>query len=173
MPISIRPARPDDLDTVVALSNALIQEDAGQRDRYSNANWAADEGHDYFRPMLTDPEHLILLAEDAATDKAARPVGFLVAHLKPPRPVRPVAGAELHSMFIHRADRSLGTGAAMVKRFAIWAAENEVKLISVSSYAANNRAISFYQSLGFEPASMSLEIDLTDLTFDTTREPAQ
>ena len=151
----IRIAKPADLDTIVGFSHKLFQEDAGQRDPFMNLNWAPEFGRDYFRPMITDESFLCLLAE---IDQ--KPVGFLVGYLKKPSDVRPVKAAELHSMFVDKGVRSQKIGEALAQQFLDWAKENGSIRASVSAYAANVRAIKFYESLGFVPQNVSLEIGL-------------
>lgn len=153
--LRIRPAEPIDLDRIVGFSHKLFQEDAGQRDPLTNINWAPEFGHDYFRPMITDDQFLCLLAE---VNQSA--VGFLIGYLKKPSDVRPIKAAELHSMFVNEAYRSQKIGEALAKQFLDWAKENESIRASVSAYSANNRAIAFYESLGFAPKNVSLEIGL-------------
>ena len=63
MDIKIRSAGVKDLDTVVHFSYALFQEDAGQRDPFTNLNWPLEEGHAYFGPLLEADTHLCLIAE--------------------------------------------------------------------------------------------------------------
>ena len=155
MTLQIKAATPADLDTIVEYSHKLFQEDAGQRDPSMNLNWAPEFGHDYFRPMITDETFLCLLAE---VDQV--PVGFLVGYLKKPSDVRPIKAAELHSMFVDQAFRSQKIGEALAQHFLSWAKENGSIRASVSAFAANVRAISFYESLGFAPKNVSLEIGL-------------
>lgn len=155
MGIEIRIARSEDLDTVVGFSYALFQEDAGQRDPFTNLNWAKEEGHDYFRPMLTDPTHLVLVAI-----VENKPVGFLVGYLKNKYSVRPIDTAELHSMFVDKPYRGQKVGAALVEALLTWAKENGAERLSVSAYASNEGAIRFYKSFGFRPKNLSLEVGL-------------
>lgn len=155
MNFEVRIAKPTDLDTIVGFSHKLFQEDAGQRDPFTNLNWAPEFGHDYFRPMITDETFLCLLAE---VDE--KPVGFLIGYLKKPSDVRPIHAAELHSMFVDQEVRSQKIGEALAQQFLQWAKENGSIRASVSAYASNERAIQFYQSLGFAPKSLSLEVGL-------------
>ena len=151
----IRTATPADLDTIVGFSHKLFQEDAGQRDQFTNINWAPEFGHDYFRPMISNDTFLCLLA---FIEKKA--VGFLIGYLKKPSDVRPINAAELHSMFVDKEVRSQKIGEALAQHFLQWAEENGSIRASVSAYAANVRAIKFYESLGFAKKNVSLEIGL-------------
>ena len=107
--------------------------------------------------MITDEMFLCLLAQ---IDQ--NPVGFLVGYLKQPSDVRPIKAAELHSMFVDKAFRGQKIGAALARYFLNWATEQGSTRASVSAFAANVRAISFYESLGFAPKNVSLEIGLDE-----------
>ena len=155
MAFTVREATPADLDAIVGFSHKLFQEDAGQRDPFMNLNWANEHGHDYFRPMIPDETFLCLLAEVEQSS-----VGFLIGYLKNPSDVRPIHAAELHSMFVNEDFRSQKIGEALVRYFLNWAKENGTQRVSVSAYAANDRAIRFYKSLGFVPKSLVLEVGL-------------
>ncbi len=163
--ITVRQADTADLDTVVALSAALLREDAGQYDPHVNLQWPDQYGHDYFRSMLTDSDRLVLLAE--AEQEA---IGLLIAYHKASSEVRPVAAVEIHWMYVSPLHRSSGVGAALAQRLIEWADGTEATMLSVSAFAANERAIAFYRSLGFEPASMSLEVEI-DRVDRSTRPP--
>lgn len=155
MTFKIRVATPADLDMIVQFSHGLFQEDAGQRDPYTNLNWANEHGHDYFRPMIPDETFLCLVAE-----VEQKPVGFLIGYLKKPSDVRPIHAAELHSMFVNEAFRGQKIGESLVKLLFNWAKENGTQRLSVSAYAANDKAIKFYKSLGFMPKNVVLEVGL-------------
>ena len=144
-----------DLDTVVKLNYGLFQEDAGQRDPYTNLNWAKEEGHDYFGPLLEKENYICLIAE-----VEGQPAGYLFGYLKKPYSLRPIHTAELESMFVEEAYRSQKIGEALAKGFLDWAKENGTERVSVSAYAANERAIRFYKSLGFMPKNLVLEVGL-------------
>ena len=45
--MQVRQATQIDVGTIVQLSHALFQEDAGQRDQTVNLEWAIANGHDY------------------------------------------------------------------------------------------------------------------------------
>jgi len=53
--IEITQAKPSDVESIVALSYALFQEDAGQRDPTVNLEWAKEEGDSYFSDFIATP----------------------------------------------------------------------------------------------------------------------
>ncbi len=65
--------------------------------------------------------------------------------------------AELESMYVRQPYRSQGVGRQLASEFVQWAKQRGIQRISVTAYAANNRAIAFYRELGFEPKSLLLE----------------
>ena len=153
--IKIRIAQTPDVDSIVSLNHALFQEDAGQRDRTMNLNWALKSGHEYFDTLLKQENVHCLIAQDGEDA-----VGYLIGYLLKPNSLRSVRLAELESMFVKAEARSSGIGAEMMSRFMAWCKEKGVDRVGVTAYAANARAIAFYQRHGFEPRNLALEIDL-------------
>ncbi len=47
---------------IVKLSHGLFQEDAGQRDKTVNLNWATEHGHNYFPGFIEREQAICLLA---------------------------------------------------------------------------------------------------------------
>jgi GNAT superfamily N-acetyltransferase len=151
--IGFRQAGAGDLDVIAALNAALFREDAGQRDPFTDQSWPQREGRAYFAGLLDRPDTVGYLA---TCDGA--PVGYLVGRIRPPSSVRPVLVAELESMYVQPRFRGLGLGQGLVERFLGWARANRTTRAAVVAYAANQRAISFYRRVGFEPKSLSLEM---------------
>ena len=50
--------------------------------------------------------------------------------------------------------------AELANQFLKWAREKGAERVSVTAYAANERAIAFYERLGFEPRNLSLEMGI-------------
>jgi GNAT superfamily N-acetyltransferase len=155
MGVTIRTAGRRDLDTVVALSAALFAEDAGQRDPHTDLDWPRREGHEYYGGLLSGPITRCWLAE-VDGDVA----GSLIGRIKRETTVRPVRVAELESMYVRPEYRSAGAGAALVAEFFEWARGKGAQLASVTAYAANDRALSFYTRTGFVAQTVQLETSL-------------
>ena len=81
--------------------------------------------------------------------------------MRPPVPIRPLAVAELISMYVRPAYRRLELGGQLVEVFFDWARKQGAARASVSGYASNDGAIRFYQRQGFEPRTVILETDLS------------
>jgi ribosomal protein S18 acetylase RimI-like enzyme len=154
-PIQVRQANASDVEAVVTLNTALFAEDAASRDPDLDQTWPKREGRAYFAGVLTDPHSVCYLATHDDT-----PVGYLVARIRPPSPLRPVTLAELESMYVRERYRSQGLGARLVEQFLAWASANHAHRATVTAYAANQRAISFYQRVGFQPKRLSLEMGI-------------
>ncbi|MEM8533250.1 MAG: GNAT family N-acetyltransferase [Chloroflexota bacterium] len=152
--VQIRQANDTDLTAIVELNYGLFQEDAGQRDPSMNLEWPRQHGMEYFRDMLTGTKSVCFVA---VTD--AETVGYLVGYVREPNDLCLIKSAELESMFVLPAWRSRQVGSQLFQTFLIWARERGAQSISVSAYAANERAIAFYQSHGFKPKNLILEID--------------
>jgi GNAT superfamily N-acetyltransferase len=54
------------------------------------------------------------------------------------------------------ARRSAGIGALLVDEFAAWARDAGASTLQVTAYAANDRALAFYERIGFTPRSVVL-----------------
>ncbi len=150
--VTIRRAGVADVPLLVALSDGLFQEDAGQRDPFMNLAWPRQEGNGYFSQRVRDERCLPLLAL-----VQGEAVGYLLGYLKPPSTLRPVRVAELESMYVKPGRRSQGIGQRLVDRFLSWARGQGAKRVSVTAYAANERALAFYRRNGFVPKSVTLE----------------
>jgi ribosomal protein S18 acetylase RimI-like enzyme len=151
MDIIIRRATQADLPAIVALNDALFREDAGQRDPLVNHDWARQHGQAYFAGLLERGASAVLVAE------AEGPVvGYLSAYTYGPSDFRPVVAAELESTCVDAAWRGRGVGARLVQVFLAWAQERGAVLATVTAYAANARALAFYERHGFGPHTVTL-----------------
>jgi len=63
----------------------------------------------------------------------------------------------LESICVRENQRSSGVGTKLVEEFIGWAGSQGAGRVSVTAYAANERAIRFYERFGFRPRSVSLE----------------
>jgi ribosomal protein S18 acetylase RimI-like enzyme len=144
-----------DTPVIVALNNALFQEDAGQRDPFMNLDWPRQEGEAYFTRHMSSQKSIVLLAESEG-----EAIGYLVGYLKSSSTLRPVKMAELESMYVKKTYRNEGVGEQLANKFLEWARKHGVERVSVTAYATNERAIAFYQRLGFLPKSLTLEVGL-------------
>lgn len=151
----IREAGIRDVGMLVELSSALFREDAGTRDPLTNLDWPGEYGHRHFAELLGPGRSVCLVAEASGVA-----VGYLAGYVRERSPLRPVAVAELESMYVREGARGRGVGAGLVRRFLGWAGMRGAQQVSVTAYASNERAIRFYERIGFQPRSLALEMGL-------------
>jgi GNAT superfamily N-acetyltransferase len=63
-------------------------------------------------------------------------------------------------MYVQQPWRSQDVGRQFAEACIQWATHQGAQRMSVTTYATNTRAITFYQAFGFEPQSLSLEMDI-------------
>ena len=159
--ILVRNATEADVEAIVTLNHGLFQEDAGQRDPFMDLDWPLAHGHEYFSTLVVRDEVCCLLAE-----KEGRAVGYLIGYLRKPSSLRPIKLAELESMFILAEYRGSGVGSELISRFRSWCQAHDVERLTVTAYAANQRAIAFYKRHGFVPKSLVLEAEASSESGD-------
>lgn len=155
--VKIRKAEQSDVEAIVGFSYALFQEDAGQRDPSMNLEWAKENGAAYFSELIASDKNIGLLAlvEDNV-------IGYLVGRVREATSLSLIKKADLESMFVEEQYRGQGVGAQLAQMFLKWAIEQGVEQITVTAYAANERAIAFYQGLGFKPKNLTLALGVKD-----------
>lgn len=153
--VTIRDATKRDLRRIAALNAGLFLEDAGTRDPFIDLSWPDKHGIRYFTEFLNDERNRLLVA-----DKDRHVVGYLAARLTGPSPLLSVFTANLESLYVDRGHRSGGIGDALVAEFFVWARQQKAGRAIVDAYAANERAIRFYQRAGFTPKHVVLDVTL-------------
>ena len=150
--VGIRVAEARDVARIVELNCALFREDAGLRYPFTDQDWPGKEGERHFARLAARERGLCLLAESGG-----EVAGYLAGYVRVGTALRPVAVAELESMYVVEGYRGRGSGTSMVSEFLAWAGSQGAELASVTAYAANDRAVRFYGRNGFQPKSLSLE----------------
>ena len=145
----------EDVEDLVCLNTRLFLEDAGTRDPRTDTFWPARYGREHFLGLLSRDDAVCFLAW-----LDAEKVGYLAGYLRRSTPLRPVIVAELQSMYVVRTGRSRGVGRHLVEEFLAWARRRQAGLVSVTAYATNEGAIRFYKRAGFDPRTISLELEL-------------
>jgi GNAT superfamily N-acetyltransferase len=151
VPFTIRVAIPADAVVVARLNAGLFAEDSAIHDPAVDQGWPAREGARYFAELLGTDRARGWLALCADT-----PIGYAAGRLAGPQDVRPAVRADLESIFVVPDHRGGGVGAALVAEFAGWASERGADELTVSAYAANERAVAFYARHGFAARSVIL-----------------
>lgn len=150
--LGIRVAVDDDVLAIVGSSAALFSEDAGTRDAFTNTNWPMEEGEGCFAGLIGSELDFCLVAE-----ASGEVIGYLAARIGSKTTVRPVEVAELESIYVRKTYRSSGVGEELVGEFLKLSGIRGSQRASVTAYSSNERAISFYEKLGFSPKSLSME----------------
>ena len=63
---------------------------------------------------------------------------------------------ELDNIFVEEACRGEGIGRQLVQTFIEWSTANGATRTMVSAYFLNEKAITFYKKVGFEPLTLKL-----------------
>lgn len=153
--VTVRRGTITDLDGIVGCSSALFAEDAGTRDPTLNVNWPREHGLGLFMDALSDPDRLVMVAEDHD-----RIIGHLTGALFEPTAMRPVKVATLGSMYVQPPYRGKKIGARLVTEFRGWARHHGARYAGVTAYASNEAAVRFYRNNGFTVQSTVLETSL-------------
>ncbi|MDR0591121.1 MAG: GNAT family N-acetyltransferase [Candidatus Nomurabacteria bacterium] len=150
----IREATIDDLKMVQDLNYKLFVSDSSS-DPLLNLDWPYEEGGEkYFRSAILDDDRCCFVAE-----VKGKVVGYLAGVLRVRTICRKVVQAELDNTLVEQEYRSKGIGKKLAEEFFAWSKRKNAQKIFVSAYAKNERAVSFYKSVGFEPYSVGLEKD--------------
>jgi ribosomal protein S18 acetylase RimI-like enzyme len=152
--VKIRKAIPADLPRIQELNAALFNYD-GHSISHLNYDWPYNEGATYFKKMISGDKGICLIAEDG--DRVA---GYMTGSIKAPESYRHVRMTELDTIFIEEEFRYGGIGKRLMTEFTKWSRQQDAQKIFVSASAPNEKAINFYKSVGFEPYSLELELDL-------------
>ncbi|MFI9383672.1 GNAT family N-acetyltransferase [Kutzneria sp. NPDC052558] len=144
----------DLIPALVTSVAALFAEDGGRHDPWMDTGWPDRAGAAYYRGRLDG--QLCLLAREHG-----RTVGHLVGRLGSSE-LRPGATvAVLESMRVDESVRRDGVGSALVGEFTAWASRARATEFRVTAFAANEGAIGFYRSRGFEPFEVTLRKGVT------------
>lgn len=152
--ISYRKAKKRDIEEIVGLNGNLFKEDGGTRDKYINVSWPQEEGESHFRKFFARKTYTIFVAEG----KGEIIIAYLAGYTKPVESWRPVKRSEIESMYVVGEYRESGIGSKLVEMFFKWSKNKGIKLVKVTAYSKNKKAISFYQKHRFNLLNTSLEV---------------
>jgi len=157
MKVLIRKASIGDLETVQQLNKLLFKSDNPHDGGFLNEQWPLEhEGRDYFKGKVLGETGVCFIA-----GIEGKTVGYLVAKLDvAEQTYRPVKRTELENMLVLKEYRSKGIGKKLVSAFLKWSKEQGAKRTFVKAYSPNERAINFYEKLGFKPHVLELEGDI-------------
>lgn len=151
--MNIRKASSGDLARIQELNHQLFKHDSDWI-THLNFDWPYKEGKAYFQKRI-EGDGICLVAEDAG-----KLAGYMTGSLKDAESWRHVRMTELDTIFVDEKYRGSGVGKALVANFVSWSRQQGVQKIYVEASAPNENAINFYKSLGFEPYTLALEMNL-------------
>ena len=153
--MTIRTAAVHDVVGLSASSAALFAEDGVTRDHLRNPSWPQVHGASWCAGLIEDPNTLTLIAVDQGDI-----VGHLIGTLAAASAMWTAPRAEIVSTFVATPWRSQGVGSRLVNDFISWAKGSGAQRLTVSAYAANTKAVHFYERHGFIPLSYDLSLDV-------------
>lgn len=152
--VTIRKAHLEELPIIQDLNHQLFLFDAA-RDPDLNLNWPLEkEGEAYFKKKIAGEVGVCFVAE---VDGAV--VGYLAGAVSDNMPsYRPVKRSELENIFILEDYRRAGAGRKLVQAFVDWSHDQDVTNIFVAAYFLNEKAVKFYEGVGFKPLELELQM---------------
>jgi GNAT superfamily N-acetyltransferase len=148
---TIRPARPEDLKRVQDLNHQLFLSDARHFNDL-NTDWPYEEGKEYFRKRIAGQDGVCFVAEKDGVIVGYVAGGWSHLNFSAYKGKR----AELENICVAEGERSQGVGALLVGALFKWCKHNGATHVMVDAYAPNRKAITFYETQGFEPYSSVL-----------------
>lgn len=158
MNITIRKATEKDFATIQKLNSDLFVSDSANDDAL-NLNWPTSKGGvAYYFQKLRKPNYVALLAED----ENHKILGYAIGNSKNKFSYRTVKTGELENMFVVSEARRMGIGGKLIAELARRMKKKGVDRLYVSAFIKNTGGISFYQSVGFAPWELGLEMKLKE-----------
>ena len=141
MSVQIRPARPEDAATLVALGSAIGREPEAWL--LNTDGWrSATEERRYLRALKRHPDAAVFVADD---DGAI--VGRLSVARDPHSASRHVADLGLMVAATHRRR---GIGRALLEQAEAWARDAGIRKLELHVFPWNEPAVRLYEECGFE-----------------------
>ena len=137
----VRPARPEDAATLVALGTAIGREEGAWL--LTSMSWrSVGEERSYLRALKRYPDAAVYVAEDA---------GQLVGRLSLARDPHPASHhvADL-GLMVAETHRGRGIGRLLLEQAAAWARDAGVRKLELHVFPWNEPAIRLYERFGFE-----------------------
>ena len=148
--MNVRRATPDDVPALVRLFQEL---DRMQRDWrvFTPRPGFYDEVASKYRQAIDKPDALILVAENEG-----EVVGMAYGETRVPSRFSDERALELSGVVVRDDSRGMGVGRALVREAGRFAAERDIPWIELKTFAPNQGAMDFWESLGFRPRVVQL-----------------
>jgi GNAT superfamily N-acetyltransferase len=165
--LSIRPARPDDLDALAHLWDAFMREQAALDARATPSDDAPARGRTTLRDAIGSPHALVLVAE-----RAGEPIGFVAGHTRAPSPV--YAGsveAQLTELYVAPPERRQGLAGRLMRAAIAWARERGLSRVRFDVLWANAPSRAVWDRSGYAPVSLTYAVELDPPDAPSERAP--
>jgi putative acetyltransferase len=139
--IEVRPARPEDAATLVALGSAVGREEGAWL--LTSAGWrSVSEERRYLRALKRYPDAAVYVAEEEGT---------IVGRLSLARDPHPASHhvADL-GLMVAATHRRRGIGRMLLEQAVTWARDAGVRKLELHVFPWNEPAIRLYETFGFE-----------------------
>jgi ribosomal protein S18 acetylase RimI-like enzyme len=151
MNAEIRRATAEDIPHVAALEQELVRGDA-PGDPYLVRDLQRQDVEEQYHTLIASDWAVCLVATHQG-----EVVGYLSGGWKDSPKWRPVKATEIHALYLREAFRSQGIGRRLIEEFVRWSEERDAAVVEVGAFAANTRAVTFYERAGFRPTLVHLE----------------
>jgi GNAT superfamily N-acetyltransferase len=149
--VEVRQATADDVPAIAGLEQELVRGDA-PGDPYLVRPLDRHEVEAQYRSLIAADWAVCLVAVHDGDV-----VGYLSGGRKDSPKWRPVEATEIHALYLKEAFRSQGIGTRLIDAFVRWSKQRGAEVVEVGAFAANTRAVAFYERAGFRPTLVHLE----------------
>ncbi len=148
--MKVRRATPDDVPVLVGLFQELERLQGDWRVFTPRPGFYDEIGAKYQRALETE-NAVVLVADDDGEI-----VGMAYGEVRTPSRFSDERALELSGVVVRAGYRGRGVGRALVKASAEFAEENGVDWVELKTFAPNQGAMEFWESLGFTPRVVQL-----------------
>jgi ribosomal protein S18 acetylase RimI-like enzyme len=158
--VKVRQATPDDVPALVALFQELDRMQSDWR-VFTPRPGFYDEVGDKYRESIEKENAVVLVAEDDA-----EVVGMAYGEVRVPSRFSDERALELSGVVVRSGFRGRGVGRELVHEAARFAQERDIEWVELKTFAPNQGAMEFWETLGFTPRVVQLT-QTTDALLET------
>lgn len=158
LPFTIRPATPDDYETVCGLYRELDELHVGLLpDRFQRFDGPV-RPREHYLEKVGSPERVLFLAESEG-----QPAGFIDAQSlsNPPFPLFCTHRyALIDNLYVRERFRGSGLAQSLFESVREWAKERGHQSLELKVYSKNRGAVRFYEKIGMQVQSLTFAMEL-------------
>jgi ribosomal protein S18 acetylase RimI-like enzyme len=158
--VKVRQATPDDVPSLVALFQELDRMQSDWR-VFTPRPGFYDEVGDKYRESIEKENAVVLVAEDDG-----EVVGMAYGEVRVPSRFSDERALELSGVVVRSGFRGRGVGRELVHEAARFAQERDIEWVELKTFAPNQGAMEFWETLGFTPRVVQLT-QTTDALLET------